>query len=211
MLPDAVKIFYDVLTVNEEAIAKNVRYLTHDMNRTAPGVSDSPIYELRRWAEIQNIIQKYDLVIDIHGTQSDCGICSIFPRWWDFHKKLLQFLPWKNHVIWETDLQKSGPITQFHNFGFEIEVGPISEENIILLSHYLSYMINEFESTEQIKYDNSVYKVVGKASHQEHIPERDFEIMDVQGVKYVSFLTKNKYKEDIGCILLQKIQPNDRF
>src|SRR5574344_1930263 len=64
------KYGYDWIIGNEKAYQKNVRYIDQDLNRSAPGDSSSPVYEVRRAAELVKIANSYDVVIDIHGTKT---------------------------------------------------------------------------------------------------------------------------------------------
>ena len=61
---------YDWIIGNEKAFAANVRFTEQYLNRSAPGDSNSPIYEVRRAAELIEYGKKFDVVIDLHGTKN---------------------------------------------------------------------------------------------------------------------------------------------
>jgi hypothetical protein len=66
----------DAIWGNEEAIAANCRFIKTDLNRSFPGNLDSDDYETHRAAELIDICQKYDVVLDFHNTScpdNDCG------------------------------------------------------------------------------------------------------------------------------------------
>jgi hypothetical protein len=66
----------DVLVANEEAIAKNVRFVEQDLNRSFPGDVTSKQYELQRAAEIIEACKNYDIVFDFHNTYCSDNDCS---------------------------------------------------------------------------------------------------------------------------------------
>ena len=65
-----------VMLANEQAIAKNCRFIKTDLNRSFPGNTKSSDYEARRAAELLKMCQEYDFVLDFHNTHcpnNDCG------------------------------------------------------------------------------------------------------------------------------------------
>ncbi|MBI5620358.1 succinylglutamate desuccinylase/aspartoacylase family protein [Candidatus Gottesmanbacteria bacterium] len=111
---------------NRKALSANRRYTESDLNRSAPGNLKSPLFEERRAAQLMDISNDFDTVIDIHGTTADVGICTIIPYPSLQNILFSSVLPIKNNVIWyaEESLVK-GPITQFcKQPALEIECGP---------------------------------------------------------------------------------------
>lgn len=66
----------DAILANREAVDKNCRFKTQDLNRTFPGDLDSNIYEQKRAAYLLEICKKYDLVLDFHNTYCPGNDCS---------------------------------------------------------------------------------------------------------------------------------------
>ena len=68
------------LLANEQAIAKNCRFVDKDLNRSFPGQLTSEEYEPRRAAELLPKIKGYDVVLDFHNTYcpgNDCGFVGV--------------------------------------------------------------------------------------------------------------------------------------
>jgi len=59
----------DTLIGNERALAANTAYIESDLNRVFPGKINGT-YEERRAYEISKVINNYDIVIDIHSTNT---------------------------------------------------------------------------------------------------------------------------------------------
>lgn len=66
----------DILLANQKAIAKNVRFIKTDLNRSFPGILGNSDYETNRAAEIVKLCKEYDLVIDFHNTHCPDNDCS---------------------------------------------------------------------------------------------------------------------------------------
>jgi hypothetical protein len=65
----------DTALANEEAFARNCRFVEQDLNRSFPGDAASRLYETRRAAELLALCKQYDLVLDFHNTlcpDNDC-------------------------------------------------------------------------------------------------------------------------------------------
>lgn len=122
---------FDILDVNELAIEQNKRYLIHNMNRTAPGDVSSHDYELKRWADVHEIMKKYQIVIDIHGTDSDTGSFILLPKVTPAHLFLSALFWSENIVSWQSGIHKeTWPIVAFHPLGLEIETWPMNDNMI---------------------------------------------------------------------------------
>ncbi|MFZ1811917.1 MAG: succinylglutamate desuccinylase/aspartoacylase family protein [Candidatus Saccharimonadales bacterium] len=70
----------DVLLANQQAVAKNVRFVAKDLNRSFPGDEKSKLYEDKRAAELICASKLYDLVLDFHNTgfaNNDCGFVGV--------------------------------------------------------------------------------------------------------------------------------------
>lgn len=66
----------DAIFANQEAIDRNQRFVTQDLNRSFPGRLDSEEYETRRAAELLRLAKYYNVILDFHNTHcpdNDCG------------------------------------------------------------------------------------------------------------------------------------------
>ncbi len=117
---------YDWVIGNPKAYARNVRFLDSDLNRSAPGYSESPSYEVRRAKEIMELCRAYEYVIDVHGSTSNVGITTITTNPTVQNLFFASWLPIDKKVIWYSKKSlQSGPLTQFMKCpAIELECGP---------------------------------------------------------------------------------------
>lgn len=173
---------YDTLDVNEYAIEKSLRYREYDMNRTAPWDIHSDSYELRRGAEVQEIMRWYTIVIDIHGTDSDTGSFVLLPRATPEHILGSMFQS-ENIVLWQSAVRKPlGPIVAFHPLWLEIETWPMNDTMMPELARNLSQFFLNYQrgytmkELFQILKHKRIYTVVARLDYSRNvsIPEKDF-------------------------------------
>lgn len=203
---------YSWIIGNPRALKKNVRFTDVDLNRSAPGDPKSPNYEERRAADILSLAQNYDLVIDIHGTDSACGVVKIIPYPTSKNIKLAQAIPLKRNVIWyEESSQIKGPIVQHTKIpAIEIECGPknspaVSEKlketlKLILTSNKAGTFFTDDENPPQ-----EFYNVYGLKRGKTSEDVKDFEIIREKGESYYPFLSSNQY-QGIICYKLKKLE-----
>jgi len=117
---------YDWIIGNDKALEKRVRFTDADLNRSAPGSSNSSVYEEKRAAELIELANRYKFVIDIHGTISNTGVFTIIPKPTLQNLLFAAILPIKRNVLWFSSRSlKNGPIVQFcRPPALEIECGP---------------------------------------------------------------------------------------
>lgn len=210
------KYGYDRIIGNPNALAKNIRYLDADLNRSAPGNKKSRFYEEKRAFEIMKIAKKFEYVIDLHGADSSCGIVIIIcnPTLPNF--VLAGMLEIKNIVIWRTkeDL-KSGPLTQFCKpAGLEIECGRKTD---LRIQDKLKRILSKFMKTYQkigIKkiMDNLKEKELYVVYDKQNIKDnslRDFENTRRENETFYPFMS-NVYPE-IGYYKMKKIKFEELF
>lgn len=117
---------YDWIIANERALSNSSRFVDVDMNRSAPGDFSSALYEEVRAAEVIQLARTHDLIIDIHGSLSDCGITTLIPLpTWE-NIQLARLVGVKRNVIWYSEKSRfSGPLVQFIDKpSIELECGP---------------------------------------------------------------------------------------
>ncbi len=119
------------MLANPKAAARRVRFTEADLNRCAPGNRDSDRYEERRAAEVLEAMDKFENVIDIHGTSTNSGLFAIVTNPAPASFRLASSLAVPYVVVWSSRKQKkTGPLTQFHPCAVEIECGPKNEKMI---------------------------------------------------------------------------------
>jgi len=116
---------FDWIIGNEPALKQNTREFEGNLNRSAPGDKNSPLYASRRAAEILKIAKNYKYVIDLHGTNQQTGIFIIITNSKPENWQLAAKLPIQNIVYWPSfSCELSGPLSEFLPCGLEIECGP---------------------------------------------------------------------------------------
>ena len=120
------KYGYDWIIGNEKAFAANTRFTEQDLNRSAPGDINSPVYEVRRAAELIEYSKNFDVVIDLHGTKTDSGIVTIIPYPTEENIRLAKSAGLSRNVVWYSEKSKiAGPLAQHMPVpAIEFECGP---------------------------------------------------------------------------------------
>lgn len=144
---------------NPQAIAARVRYVDKDLNRCFVQLSneDKPAnYEELRAQEIQTILKPKipdieDVIIDLHTTTSNMGLCIILGN---RHPILLELAAVLNainplvKVYLHEQPKGSGFLRSLSDLGFALEVGPVPQS---ILNAEL------FQQTEQLIYTSLDY------------------------------------------------------
>jgi len=210
------KFAYERIIGNPKALARNVRYLDSNLNRSAPGNKNSKLYEEKRAFEILEIAKKFDYVIDIHGADSDCGlaiiICNpILPNF-----ILAGMISIKKIVVWTTkeDLKK-GPLTQFCKpAGLEIECG---RKNDFIIQNKLKKVLARFiKSYQKVTTKDVVNNLKKKELYviYDKQTKKDSNLQDFKKVKnrnevFYPFMS-NVYPK-ISCYKMRKIKLEKLF
>jgi len=210
------KYNYDWIIGNEEAVRKEVRFIKRDLNRVAPGNLRSTIYEEKRAAEIINLSQEYDYVIDIHGTKSDFGIVAVvpYPSWSNL--VLSTLLPVEKIVIWYAkESGTEGPIVQHTKCpAVELECGPKNNQET---SNILGNLIKEFLEKKdslsirevlELASKKEFYMVYGKVVSDHDEALIDFNQMSIGNEKFYPFMGNKEYN-GITCYKMKKLDIQD--
>lgn len=204
---------YDWIIGNPKAFAVGKRFVDTDMNRAAPGSQTSELYEERRVAEIIDIAKKYDVVIDIHGTSSDCGVTTLIPLPNEGNLELARQMNIKRNVIWQSSNpdRKTGPISEFVSAtAIEIECGPKTDSTVARdLEQVLEKFILANNKGERSYSESDVqfYEVYGKlprAEAPESLQLEDFVSVMYQDEIFYPYLSNNSYIDTI-CYKMRKI------
>lgn len=195
------KYNYDWIVGNPKALQKKVRFIDVDLNRNAPGDLGSSSYEEHRAAEIIRIAENFDLVIDIHGAKSDCGVCTIVSRPSLQNLLLATQLNCKNNVIWNSISSKhTGPLNQhIGKPAIELECGPKNSKTIYKILHQvISEYLEKQNNLVLPNKNNKWFSVTSKLSKKDY--EKDELIIDFKKCKsksgsFIPFLSQNTYKD----------------
>lgn len=194
------KYAYEWIIGNPKAYEKSLRFVDVDMNRNAPGNIRSKLYEEQRAAELIAIGQNYDVVIDIHGAKSDCGVCSIvsFPTLTNL--LLASQLNCKNNIIWYSSASDNkGPLNQHIGVpSIELECGP--KESTAVQQELYETVANFLQKQGTISYPtgNKWYTVsskLNKSNFEGSENWEDFSTHNTMGEQIIPFLSKNTYSD----------------
>ena len=201
------------LVANERAYKTGVRFTEADLNRSAPGNSLSPIYEVRRAYEIMQIAARYRFVIDIHGTTASTGIFVIVTNPTPANIALAASIPIANVVIWAAKSSAhAGPLSQFVNCGVEIECGPKTSRRIreelrdVLWA--ISWGKNDALAPTQTK--QTWYRVYGSIPRRKRCRTPKLKDFEQATVDYETFypLLVGQYKTEL-CYKMELVNFND--
>lgn len=192
---------YDWIIGNPKALKKNIRFIDVDLNRNAPGILNSKIYEEHRAAEILNIAAKFDLVVDIHGAKSECGICTIVSNPYLENLLLASQFNCKYNVIWNSpssDLK--GPLNQhIGKPAFELECGPKNQKKIAdklyeVISNYLQNKCSINLPNKENKWF-AVSSKLNKSDYDNATDLKDFMQYKFNDYTITPFLSQNTYSD----------------
>lgn len=208
------KYGYDWIIGNEKAYQKNVRYIDQDLNRSAPGDSSSPVYEVRRAAELVKIANSYDVVIDIHGTKTDSGIVTIIPYPTQDNIKLATATGLKRNVVWYSEKSEiSGPTVQHVGVpAIELECGPKGTQGAYDLVYATVKQIIERNHAGRLYddrgYELEFFEVYGILMGKHDTSMKDFDLTERGGESFYPFLSGNEYP-DVTCYKMNKVISSD--
>lgn len=211
------KFAYEWIIGNERAYEKKVRYTEKDLNRSAPGSLHSEVYEERRAAELVQLSENYDFVIDIHGADTNCGATTLITHPTLSNLFLASLFDIDRNVVWysSSSLQK-GPHTQFSKSpAIEIECGPKYEEKTAdELQRILEKFIGNYKDLQlkavlkSIK-NKEFYVVYGKILGEHEKGIDDF-VQTKKGAETFYPYMANQYT-GILCYKMKKVKVEELF
>lgn len=166
---------FEYVIANPQALEKGVRFIDVDLNRSAPGNSDSKLYEARRAYEVLQECKKFDTVIDIHGTDARSGLFVIVTNLTKENIAFARTVPIQRVVIWQSvSGSLTGPITKFVSRGVEIECGPQEDPKVLRELQDVLLALTKKSSSPAADFAQDMYTVYGKVSKDE-LSQKDAE------------------------------------
>jgi len=196
-----------LLLANEEAIAKDVRFIDTDLNRSFPG-DPKGSHEERLAYEIKKILPNYDAVLDIHTTTSDLEIVPILL--YDFRTKQTNSILTtinKPCVLLPYEMAEHSLIANSY-YGVSLEFGAkyAEEQNetcLKLIENTISNLQRDFQFSTVMPPNIEEYGAVGKLYAQ---CQKNFEeVGTYNGKKLYSFLVGEKEYKDHNGFLIEKV------
>lgn len=201
---------------NPPAYRANTRAFEGDLNRSAPGDSDAPIYASRRAAEILAKAKAYDWAIDLHGSTAYCGIFIIITKMTRANLRLAARLNIPHIVYWPSiSPELSGPLSEFFPCGLEIECGP---KDMPLVEEQLTAILEAFVKEKDVEIDDEeamrrlqakgLFQVVGSSMTSRNDLE-EFVEATIDGEKRFPLLVNQYADQGIACYTMDKRTVSD--
>jgi hypothetical protein len=194
---------FDWVVGNPRAYDLNKRFEEADLNRSAPGSLTSSVYEERRAAELIRLSQKYESVIDLHGTSKETGLFIIITNPSDANLELASRFNIKHIVVWPAITPElEGPVSEFFPCGLEIECGP--KESIETQKKLESVLVDYLDGKSG-ELEQEVFEVYGELRSDPGISLKEFEEVTVDGETFFPLLI-GTYSDAYGvvCYKLKK-------
>ena len=136
----------DKIIGNPEAFSKNKRFIETDLNRCFPG-NPAGTYEERRASELKEMLEKYDIVIDLHSTSNVCPLFGIITSPNAEKIALAKRLGLNKLVIMPEIFAKGKALIDHVKGGISLEIGPHDEKsNIDEVLDSFHHLINNEQS-----------------------------------------------------------------
>lgn len=205
---------YDWIIGNPRALAQGTRFTEADLNRSAPGDPESPVYESRRAAEIIQLSKSYGRVIDLHGSVAACGVVKLVPNPTRENMDLAATIPLPRTVVWYSAASEiQGPLVQHVRCpAIEIECGPQSDPHVAqklkaVIGSILIGQLLESGNQSSVMPAEEVYSVYGVMEGLFDETVQDFQPVTVNGETFYPFMS-NQYP-GVLCYKMQKVRPEE--
>lgn len=217
----------NILTIiaNPQALLHKKRYIDQDLNRSFPGDVNGNA-EQKIASRLLNIIKGYDLVVDIHATNSNIDNLAIITKLNKGTKAALKFLPIQKIAIVKQKVFGGHELISHCRVGISLEYGPDkSGHNYKLaLQHVIKLLIGlgMVAGTKKYYRNKILYTVSGRYTvdkkFQQNATLNDFKLikkgqiighMQKNIIKsdktfYPLFLGKGHYEETLALVAKEK-------
>ncbi|MDO8241249.1 MAG: succinylglutamate desuccinylase/aspartoacylase family protein [Candidatus Moranbacteria bacterium] len=195
------------IIANPRALKKKVRFIESDLNRVFPG-DVMGNYEERRAEMLFKKIQKYDCVIDLHGSVSKTGIFIIMTKLNLENLGLALLFNIKRILIWPSSSATKGSLVTFakNGVGIEIESGEKSDNGIKrelkkILLDFLKNSDRNVDIEKEMK-NREFFSVIGQIKRKN---KKTLKLEDWKKMKNFYPLFVGQYP-DLVCYKLKKIK-----
>lgn len=198
------KVMY--IIANEEAGAKNVRFIESDLNRSFPGKTDGS-HEERLAARILEELKHCEFVIDIHSTIAQTEPFIILTKDTQMHLKLANSMPLTKMVFIRGTLAKGNALIDHVRCGISIEfqknttpdsVAELAEQCI----HSLKSDLTKFDRKE-------VFEVYDILLPKKGLRLTNFTETTINGETFVPILFGEAEYKKIACLKARRLQKKD--
>lgn len=186
---------------NVRAYKLNKRFYEQDLNRSGPGNPRSKIYEERLAYKLIKANSRYPIVLDLHGSTSNCGIFALLSEPSTTNIELAKKLDVTNVVFWPSMRATNAPLTQFIPNSLEIECGPQKSPKT---AGNLYRILKKFLQGKAVKRQQKFYMVTDILTGNIAKAMADFQETSVDGQVFTPLLV-DQYP-GIKCYMMQKIR-----
>ncbi len=203
------------------ALQKHKRFLETDLNRSFPGKKNGSIEEKIAY-DLRKILAQFDIVIDIHSTNSNFDSLAIITKYNTKTRNLLEKVPIKNIGLAKPSVFGGNELITHTKFGIALEYGPNKngDNYPMVTNHVLQILVNLGMITGNKKMfpKKDVYTISGQYKVPQNFKQntslKDFKLIrkgDVIGTAnkkliastqnfYPIFLGKGRYKKTLSLI-----------
>ena len=177
-----------------EAVKKRKRFLERDLNRIFPGKKNGCIEEKIAY-DLSKIIKRFDLVIDIHATNSDFKELAIITKYGVKEKKILKDIPIKNIALIDKKVFGGKDMISYAKLGVSLDYGPDKTgKNFPLAVRHIKNILKNVGVIDGVgkKYkEKNIYTVSGTYDVSKDF-KHDIKLKDFKLIKKSQLVGKDK-------------------
>ncbi|MBI2448405.1 succinylglutamate desuccinylase/aspartoacylase family protein [Candidatus Microgenomates bacterium] len=215
----------DFFIGNQPAYEKRKRWIKKDLNRSFPGKKNGQNEEKIAY-QLRKALSCYDLVIDIHATNSDIDRLAIVTKYDKEIKRMLRFVPIEKVALVKKNVFGGKELISHVQRGIALEFGPNKKmanyPKALDVTRQMLINIGALTGKKKLKQKSEVFRVygiykVGK-KFQQNPALKDFRLIKTRQVIgqegktkikaekifYPLFLGKGRYKENSALALMAK-------
>ena len=166
-----------LMIANEPAVARDVRFIEQDLNRSFPG-SRNGTGEARLAAEMLDVLKNVPLVLDIHTTHSELTMVPIVTKLDEATRSVVRLLPSREVVLMEPPLANKSLIGNVRA-GVSLEYNRAYAAYPGVLHELAAVVARLMNGAPEPAKTHEVYHVTGVISKEVSIPEdaRNFQLI----------------------------------
>lgn len=198
---------YESVLANPRALAQNKRFIEVDLNRVAPGDAQSPVYEIKRAAELTTLFKQFDWVVDFHETKANDRVVIIIPRLSRQALALALSFNIDEILVWPPSSPNAttGPLVQYAPAGIEIECGTKNSFGRTL--NNLAEVVTEFLKDGVLRVEDNLPLPPAKMEQKKfYLVYGRIEPCEVEGINLQDFGEIDTGREKFTALLFGKRQ-----